>query len=508
LFDALPEAFGSYRVIKALSDGRFGPSYRGRDDGTGVAVTIKVFEQDLTSDQADRLAAMLDRLREAPLEHAAIVPIVAAGTDGQRVWVAEPWVDATPLDVLMRRDAAQPEAAQPPADVLVRITQLAGALDFAAAVDLYHGALHPRDILVSGDVTMLSGVGVLQALGDAGLVVPMEGAYVSPHRARGMPPTASDDIFSLAAIAYELLYGTPLLDTSDLRSAVTSLPGVDRARLADVLDRALSPVPDVRPSTALELAALIQDSLVAPDPMPTPVRPAHPEISIRQSEPHPEVAIPRSEPLPAPVPDLPLRASESKHAAARSVDRTQDSEPQPGQHGYWFLTTATLAIGLLMGFAGGYVVGLRDATPVPQSAERAVARAERPQPPADDRPAPTAGRDFTESAVPPAASGTEGAVVPPSASSSGAARRDGAAPMTQPERLDPNEPGLLQVDSRPRGAQVFVDGRLVGITPLLLSDVRPGTHAVRIDLRGHRRWVASVDVGPGERQRVAASLER
>lgn len=506
MFDALPEAFGSFRVIEALSDGRFGPSYRGRDDGTGVAATIKVFEQHLTSDQADRLAATLDRLREAPLEHAAIVPIVASGTDGSRVWVAERWVDATPLDVVMRRDAAQPDGAQPPADVLVRITQLAGALDFAAAVDLFHGALHPRDILVSGELTMLSGIGVLQALGEAGLVVPMEGAYVSPQRARGMPPTSSDDVFSLAIITYELLYGAPLLDPSDLRAAVTPLAGVDRARLADLLDRALSPVPDVRPSTALELAALIQDSL-APAAVANPIPPAPSETWIRDSEPHPEVAIRRSEPLPAPVADLPLRATATK-PAARSADQVQESEPPGVQHGYWFLTTATLAIGLLMGFAGGYVVGLRDATPAPQSAERAVARAERPQPPADDKPAPTAGRDFTESAVPPSASGTEGAAVPPSESSSGAPRGDRAAQMTQPERFDPRERGLLQVDSRPRGAQVFVDGRLVGTTPLLLSDVRPGTHAVRIDLRGHRRWVASVDVAPGERQRVAASLER
>jgi hypothetical protein len=62
--------------------------------------------------------------------------------------------------------------------------------------------------------------------------------------------------------------------------------------------------------------------------------------------------------------------------------------------------------------------------------------------------------------------------------------------------------------SRPSGAQVFVDGRFVGTTPLRLSDVAAGSHAVRIALPGHRRWVTSVNVSPGERSRVAASLER
>lgn len=496
MFDALPEAFGSYRVIEGLGDGRFGPVYRGRQDATGLAVAIKVFEQDLTSDQATRLAAMLDRLREMPLDHPGIVPILGAEAEGHRVWLVERWFDATPLDALMRRDGPQP-----PAEVLVRITQVAGALDFAAAVDLHHGALHPRDVLISGELTVVAGVGVLQALGDACLVVPMEGAYVSPHRARGLAPGRSDDIFSLAGITYELLYGAPVPARSELRAAVTSLAGVDRTRLADVLERAVSPDPDDRPSTALEFASAIQETLTPiPIPIPIPIQDSEIPIPIRDSDSHVEIPIPRSDPsLRAPADDLPLRAAEAK-PESESMTRNQESEPR---HGYWFLTTATLAIGLLMGFASGYVVGQRDATPVPQSAEQAVARAQRsqrPPSPGDERPAPTAGRDFTESVVPP--------VVPPSESAAGAAGSERTDPIAQSDRLDPREPGVLQVDSRPRGAQVFVDGRLVGTTPLMLTEVRPGSHAVRIDLRGHRRWVASVDVAPGERQRVAASLER
>ena len=65
----------------------------------------------------------------------------------------------------------------------------------------------------------------------------------------------------------------------------------------------------------------------------------------------------------------------------------------------------------------------------------------------------------------------------------------------------------MEVLSRPSGAEVFVDGALVGRTPLSLPDVEVGGHAVRISLPKHQRWATSVEVRPGERTRVAASLE-
>ena len=521
MFDALPEAFGSYRVIEGIGAGRFGPVYRGRDDRSGTDVAIKVFEQALPADQASRLTEMLQRLREVPLDHAAIVPLLAAGvSDSEEVWVAEPWFDATPLDALMRRDGALPLG-----DVLFRVTQLAGAIDFAAAVGVHHGALHPRDILVSGEVTALAGLGVLQALGDAGFIVPMEGAYVSPQRAQGLPVSRRDDIFSLAAITYELVYGTAVPPSSELRAAVTRLPGVDEVRFAGILERALSSEAKDRPSTALEFAAAIQEALALG---PIPLADSQSTISVPDREFDSEIPIAVPVPIPdsdsfakAPIADLPLRETRSKPEPAATSERPEPQAPNrdreaASEYGWWFLATTTLAIGLLMGFASGYVVGQRDGTPTPHSAERAVARAQRPAAP-EESAAPTAGRDFTESAVPPAVSAgerpqaiTDQPVVPPPESPVATRQTSPeAAPRSEgPQGIESPGHGALQVDSRPRGAQVFVDGRLVGTTPLLLADVRPGTHAVRIDLRGHRRWVTSVEVAPGEQQRVAASLER
>ena len=67
--------------------------------------------------------------------------------------------------------------------------------------------------------------------------------------------------------------------------------------------------------------------------------------------------------------------------------------------------------------------------------------------------------------------------------------------------------GTILVESRPSAARVVIDGREAGRTPLVVPNVRAGSHVVRIELEGYRTWTASVRVVAGERRRVAASLE-
>jgi len=66
----------------------------------------------------------------------------------------------------------------------------------------------------------------------------------------------------------------------------------------------------------------------------------------------------------------------------------------------------------------------------------------------------------------------------------------------------------LQIDSRPSGARVWIDGMPVGVTPLMMPAVAAGPHSVRMELDGYQPWSGSVSVSTGERARVAASLER
>jgi hypothetical protein len=68
--------------------------------------------------------------------------------------------------------------------------------------------------------------------------------------------------------------------------------------------------------------------------------------------------------------------------------------------------------------------------------------------------------------------------------------------------------GTLTIDSRPVGASVFVDGQPVGTTPVLLPDIQPGIHVVRLQLAAHQEWLSTVQVVPDDRNRVTAALEK
>jgi hypothetical protein len=68
--------------------------------------------------------------------------------------------------------------------------------------------------------------------------------------------------------------------------------------------------------------------------------------------------------------------------------------------------------------------------------------------------------------------------------------------------------GSLSVESLPAGASVFLDGRLIGTTPLASVRVPAGSHVVRLDRTGFLPWTTSIQVVSGQPVRVTASLER
>ncbi len=65
----------------------------------------------------------------------------------------------------------------------------------------------------------------------------------------------------------------------------------------------------------------------------------------------------------------------------------------------------------------------------------------------------------------------------------------------------------LAIDSDPRGADVYLDGRFQGTTPLRATS-QPGRRTVRIELDGYRTFETTLRLSPGESRRVSADLER
>ncbi len=68
--------------------------------------------------------------------------------------------------------------------------------------------------------------------------------------------------------------------------------------------------------------------------------------------------------------------------------------------------------------------------------------------------------------------------------------------------------GAIFVDSRPRGARVFIDGKEVGVTPLTLAAQPVGSHVVRLELADHQSVTATTQVVGQKTATVTLSLDR
>jgi hypothetical protein len=91
-----------------------------------------------------------------------------------------------------------------------------------------------------------------------------------------------------------------------------------------------------------------------------------------------------------------------------------------------------------------------------------------------------------------------------------------AAPATTKPAPRPSTPatlgrpaattGSLNVDSRPIGAAVTIDGKPSGNTPVTITDLPPGEYRIVMTMPGFRNFATTVRVVAGERVRAAASL--
>jgi hypothetical protein len=90
---------------------------------------------------------------------------------------------------------------------------------------------------------------------------------------------------------------------------------------------------------------------------------------------------------------------------------------------------------------------------------------------------------------------------------SGAPVRNAEAPPARPA-LGSAFTGSVFVDSRPQGARIVIDGKMVGTTPARIPEVTIGSHVVRLELAEHRAWTVATRVAAGEETRVTGSLER
>lgn len=90
----------------------------------------------------------------------------------------------------------------------------------------------------------------------------------------------------------------------------------------------------------------------------------------------------------------------------------------------------------------------------------------------------------------------------------GAAEASSSAADAAPESAAVATTGSLRVTSRPVGARVSFDDRVVGETPMVVTNVTPGDHQIGLDLdaKGYQPWSSSIVVTAGHEEKLLAVM--
>ena len=252
-----PPAFGRFKLLHQIGAGVLGPVFRTHDPEHERLVAVKAFTLDLTPEQASALASEFERLAALAIDAPCVAAPIAAGVEEFVPYAAVPYVAGESLDAAIRQYGPAPAG-----DAIRLIAHVADALDAAAREGVHHGSLHPRDIIVTPGETHVTGLGVAEALERVGLHGPVRRPYVAPERESGDEWGAPADIYSLAAIAYEVLTGRRALPGTDQPlPALDDLHVHDAAALREVIESALDADPGRRPALARDFAAGIAAAL-------------------------------------------------------------------------------------------------------------------------------------------------------------------------------------------------------------------------------------------------------
>ncbi len=605
-------------MLHQIGAGVLGPVFRTHDEASDRLVAVKVFRLDITPEQARSLAEEFDRLAKLDLDHPAIVMPLAGGVEGTVAYLAQQYIAGDSVDVAYRH--ASPSLAE----LVQFVGALASAVDFAAFAGARHGALHPRDILVTGDRLHVTGFGVAQALERIGLKSPARRPYSAPERLAGAEWGRGADVFAVAAVTYELLFNRRLPgDPSHASEAASAIDG-ERAALAPVFVRALAPDPAARFPTVLAFAEAFTETVLdlhGPSASTSKAATAVPasEIDIGESptrampppddarefeldlqpgwvpsefgnappsarlsdESGPDAGHTRTRDwtseegtaaaLPAVVDRDPPAPTPSEDASDQTVSEEETktlpwappdaaelvgvvaSTATESARPLWPLIVVFLA-GIGIGSVSGYLLAsatspvestspsasnslTRPAEPgIQGTTGPATAETKAPTTVASSAKAPSAKTPSTRTASAkiatsktttaprtanakpaPASSATTASAATTVATANGKAKTPAATTTTAKSTsktaaqstaaTQPTFAGFLTVISKPAGASVFIDGRDVGKTPLALGTVTAGSHVVRLELAGYRRWSSSVRVVAGQKERVTASLE-
>ncbi|MFN0181949.1 MAG: serine/threonine-protein kinase [Gemmatimonadales bacterium] len=199
-----------YELLAQLGAGGFGRVYRVRDLELERMVALKVLHPNLTQDQA-----VVERFRReaqlaARVNHPNIVNIFEIGGRSGLLWYTMELVEGPNLAQLVEKEGPLPLDR-----VIWLLREALGALAHAHAIGLVHRDIKPENLLIAkGGGLRITDFGLAVALrgqGKFGGASSRSGTpqFAAPEQLLGEKVDGRTDMYSIAAVAYFLLLGTP-----------------------------------------------------------------------------------------------------------------------------------------------------------------------------------------------------------------------------------------------------------------------------------------------------------
>ena len=268
----------SFTLGRELGGGGMSRVFLAKDAAFDRDVVVKVLSpelaQALSVERFGREIAMA-----AALQHANIVPVLSAGTtqDGLPFYLM-PFIEGSSL-----RDLVAGQTQLPIADVLLVLNDVTRALVYAHGRGVVHRDIKPDNVMLSGGAALVTDFGIAKAMNSARASQVNDNltrvgtslgspAYMSPEQGAGDPDTDHrTDLYSLGAMAYELLTGLPPFGDRPAHAqliahvvevpipVVTLRPDVPEP-LAHLVMQCLAKEPSERPQQATEVLERLADA--------------------------------------------------------------------------------------------------------------------------------------------------------------------------------------------------------------------------------------------------------
>lgn len=475
---------GRYEILGPLGRGGMGMVYRAHDKTLDETVAIKVLRPDFAQDptMAARFRSEIKLARK--VRHRNVCAIHDYGEERGLLYISMELVEGVDLKRVLRERGALP--FEEAFDVSIQIAEGLQAVHDAGII---HRDLKTPNIMVDpqkvarlmdfGIAKRQEGGGASTATGQI-LGTP---EYMSPEQAQGQRIDFRSDVYALGIVIYEIFTGNvPFRGETPISTILKHLhdpPPIDTARVPDalkpVLRRALAKDPGNRYSSARALTEALRDAL---RDARSAGRPQHE------------------------MPTAMLEAETLAHPGMAAPKRLQ-----PWAIAGAIALLAAVGFALRMGSSAPAVVPPTAPSPTPIPTPTAT-----PLPTATPTPgsSPTPTATTTPARRPTPAPRPAAVPAPPPSPSPMAATPAPVAAVTPPPIPSPtpaSEPGQLQIAVRP-WAEVVVDGRGMGTTPLDKITLEPGPHVVLLRHPAYVELRRTVVVKSGDTVRLIVDLAK